>query len=86
MSVGRVRILVESHGSYGESTFELLTSQLLILSLQPSSHPPLYGSMPRPKLVPGERTLHSNGNHYLFVRANSSVRPMWPQALESNWW
>jgi len=85
MTVDRVRILVESHGSCGESTFAFPTDRLLITLLQPSCDSSLHGSMPCPRLLPGDRTLHCDGNNHLFMRTNTPVRPMWPQTLESDW-
>ena len=84
-TVGHARIHVESPGSCGASTFALLPDHLLTLTLQPSCYPPLHGSMSCPRLLPGDRTLHRNGNRYLLVRTDSPVRPMWSQTLESYW-
>jgi hypothetical protein len=85
MTVDRVRIPAESHASCGKSITVFLLDHLLTLKLQPPCHPPLYGSVPRSRLMSGDRTLHYNGDHHLFMRTNTSVRAMWSQALQSFW-
>jgi hypothetical protein len=85
-TVGHVRILAESHGSCGKSTFVSLFNHLFILSLQSPCYSPLHGSMPCSGLLHRDRILHCNGNYYVLVRTDPPVRPMWSQTLESYWW